>query len=47
VIVRFLLTRVLWWLIARVGLRGLFKTRLAWVGLSWLLMRFFRKPRFP
>jgi hypothetical protein len=42
---RFFLARLAWWLFARVGLRGLFKTRLAWIGLSWLLLRFFRKPR--
>ena len=43
---RFFLARLAWWLFARIGLRGLFKTRLAWVAFSWLLMRFLRKPRF-
>ena len=42
---RFFLARLVWWLVARIGLRGLFKTRLAYVGLSWLLMRLIRKPR--
>jgi hypothetical protein len=42
---RFFLARLAWWLVARIGLRGLLKTRLGWVGLSWLLMRLVKKPR--